>query len=169
MIMRSIVAICCVAGLLLLTAATPGVEPPDSHPESMPKGVAINWDKPIEFRLDSHGVEWRGNRYHLVQLGTMEFHLDKESGALKGEIKGAYHSFDDVDYEISAAVFDRDDALLGVAKTNLHVPRIWLGKIMMTSVKLDLDFGASLDYERAASFKVAISKRKVLTPDQWQK
>ena len=34
---------------------------------------------------------------------------------------------------------------------------------------ISLDFGVSLDYVHAAAFMVSISKRKVLTPDDWQK
>jgi hypothetical protein len=50
-----------------------------------------------------------------------------------------------------------------------HVQRLWLGKVMTMAQRINLDFGRSLDYPKAASFMIAVSKRKVMTPDEWQK
>ena len=69
----------------------------------------------------------------------------------------------------SAAVFDNTGKLLGAARSRCNVRRMWEGNMVHRGQQIALDFGVSLDYAQAASFMVSISKRKVLTPDDWQK
>jgi len=39
----------------------------------------------------------------------------------------------------------------------------------MSAQTITLDFGRSLDYPNVTAFMLTVSKRKVLTPDDWQK
>lgn len=125
--------------------------------------------RPIEINVRSPGVTWNGGTFHLVSLGRIEFSLDRDSGALSAEVRGGVTTFDDVRYDVSGAVFDEAGILLGTARAECEVPREWLGKCLTMQKTLTLDFGVSLDYARAKTFAIAISNRKVLTPDQWQK
>ena len=77
--------------------------------------------------------------------------------------------FDNVDYDISAAVFDAAGQMLGSARAQCKVQRMWAGNVCRTGRTITLDFGISSDYTRAAAFAVSVSNRKVLTPDDWQK
>ena len=70
---------------------------------------------------------------------------------------------------IGGAVFGSDGQLLGTARAEQKVQRVWLGRTLQSSVTVTLDFGSSLDYADARTFQISISKRKVLTPDAWQK
>ena len=74
-----------------------------------------------------------------------------------------------MDYDVSVAVFDATGKLLGAARSRCDVRRMWAGKMAQIAATIGLDFGVSLDYEHAAAFMVSISKRKVLTPDEWMK
>ena len=102
-----------------------------------------------------------------MHLGSIRFDLDKND-FLKADIQAGLTGFDDVDYDISAAVFDAAGQMLGTARAQCRVKRMWAGTVRMTAQTIRLDFGVSLDYTRAAAFAVSVSKRKVLTPDKWQ-
>jgi hypothetical protein len=130
--------------------------------------TAIAFGRPIPVDVKSAGVEWKGHTYHLVRIGRAEFHLAEE-GRLKAVLSAGITTFDDVDYEVHAAVFDAAGRLLGTAKAPCKVQRIWVGKTLLSAVKLELDFGVSRAYAQAKSFTLAVSDRKVLTPDDWQK
>jgi hypothetical protein len=123
----------------------------------------------IPLAVQSSGVEWHGNTYHLVSLGSIQFKLDKQTNRLTADIRAGIAGFDDVDYDVSVAVFDTTGRLLGAARTRCNVRRMWAGGMWNSAETISLDFGVSLDYEHAATFMVSISKRKVLTPDEWKK
>ena len=122
----------------------------------------------IPLAVRSAGVTWKGYTSHLVELDSIRFHLDK-SGRLTAEILAEVTLFDDVDYDISGAVFDAAGQMLGSARAQCKVRRMWAGGVKTMAQTITLDFGVSLDYARAVAFVVSISNRKVLTPDEWQK
>ncbi|MEI7729752.1 MAG: hypothetical protein WCO56_09265 [Verrucomicrobiota bacterium] len=130
--------------------------------------VPLKLGTSIPLSVQSDGVTWRGHTFHLVSLGSTEFDLDTND-CLKAEIKAGVACFDDVDYDISCAVFDAAGQLLGTARTQCKVQRVWLGNLLVRAETITLDFGTSLDYKRAVGFAIGISNRKVLTPDQWPK
>jgi hypothetical protein len=131
--------------------------------------IALKFGASIPLSIQSDGVEWKGTVYHLLGLGSIQFALEKGSDHLTAHIKAGTTSFDAVDYDISGAVFDATGRMLGVARAQCHVDRTWLGHVLMSSQTITLDFGRSLDYSNASAFMLTVSKRKVLTPDDWQK
>jgi hypothetical protein len=130
--------------------------------------VTLKFGTSIPLSVQSAGVEWKGHTFHLVSLGSIKFDLDKNN-RLKADIQAGVTEFDDVDYDISAAVLDAAGQLLGTARTQCKVQRVWAGNVLHSPRTITLDFGESSDYPRAAGFAVSISNRKVLTPDDWQK
>jgi hypothetical protein len=152
------------AGLLVLPAAAARAENEPLAPILTP----LAFNKPIKLDVKSHGVEWRGNTYQLVKLHQVEFRLDVRPH-LTALVKGAQLTFDDVDYDVHAAVFGEHGVLLGTARGLVSVARLWAGKPALTEVELKLDFGLSEAYPQAKSFCLAITRRKVLTPDDWAK
>ena len=155
-------------GLSLVAPATPQKEA--TKPEASPcRAIPFKLERSIPLAIQSSGVEWRGNTYHLLSLGSIRFDLDKQTSRLKAEIRAGVASFDDVDYDVSAAVFDATGKLLGATRSRCNVRRMWAGRMEHYGQQIALDFGVSLDYAQAATFMVSISKRKVLTPDDWQK
>jgi hypothetical protein len=158
------------AGILSLLPWRLTAQPSFNAP---PAGVVTNlipltMGASIPLAVQSAGVEWKGNTFHLVRLGSICFDLDKSS-RLTAEIQAGVTMFDDVDYDISGAVFDAAGQLLGSARAQCKVQRMWAGTVFSMAQTIRLDFGISLDYARAAAFAVSISNRKVLTPDEWQK
>lgn len=130
--------------------------------------MALKLNEPARIAVKSKGVVWKGNTFHLLSLHEAEFQLGARPH-LKGRIKGSTVTFDDVDYEVHAAVFGKEGELLGTAKALQPVERVWLGKPLTSPAELTLDFGISEAYRNATTFSIAISDRKVLTPDQWAK
>jgi hypothetical protein len=122
----------------------------------------------LPIQAESAPVRWKGQEYRLVRLGEARF-FQSPRGRVTAELKGGTLTFDDVEYEVHAALFDAAGKLLGTAHTLCPVSRIWLGKPALTSTTLSLDFGISKAYARAEWFTVSITERDVLTPDQWQK
>ncbi len=133
-----------------------------------PPKVPLKLGASIPLSVESAGVTWKGNTYHLVQLASIKFNLDK-SECLKADIQAGVTEFDNVNYDISAAVFDDAGQMLGSARAQCKVQRVWPGAVISTARTITLDFGVSSDYMRAATFAVSVSNRKVLTPDDWQR
>jgi hypothetical protein len=133
-----------------------------------PGAVPLALDRQLDLRVESQGIRWREYTYHLVRLNRARFHLDERS-RLTAVLTGGLTTFDDVDYDVHVAVFDAVGDLLGTARTACPVERIWLGKVITSRVELKLDFGISHAFANARTFTVAITDRKVLTPDDWQK
>lgn len=140
-------------------------KPPDV---AVPNLVPLKLGTSIPLAVQSAGVAWKGYAFHLVSLGSIRFDLDKND-CLKADIQAGLTEFDDVDYDISGAVFDAAGQLLGSARAQCKVRRMWAGDVKQTARTITLDFGVSLDYARAAVFAVSVSNRRVLTPDDWQK
>lgn len=161
-------AVSMVSIVLVCTAPGQSKSKPQSAGASSARLRPLELGRKIPLNTESHPVQWKTNTYHLVKLGSVQFELDKDSSHLQAEIQASTTSFDNVDYDISTAVFDASGALLGTARTDCNVQRIWLGALLMSQPKLALDFGNSLDYGSASSFMISISRHKVLTPDQWQ-
>jgi hypothetical protein len=151
-------------GTLILNDA----EPTGHREVAVTNTVPLELGSSIPLAVQSPGVAWKGNTYHLVNLGSVRFDLD-QSDCLKADIQAGLTSFDNVDYDISGAVFDAAGQMLGSARAQCKVERLWLGGVKRTGRTIRLDFGVSLDYRRAAAFVVSVSNRKVLTPDDWQK
>jgi len=161
----------CIA-LVSVCLVTSNGQPPsqkDDQPAKEERLIPLKFGTSIPLSIQSDGVEWKGNVYHLLGLGSIQFALEKGSDHLTANIKAGTTSFDDVDYDISGAVFDSAGRMLGVARAQCHVNRTWLGRVLMSSQSITLDFGRSLDYSNATAFLLTVSKSKVLTPDEWQK
>jgi hypothetical protein len=172
--LRSFVAVVALSSLavgsgLIIAAPAPPLNGTKKPAASPTLAIPLKLGRSIPLGIQSSGVEWRGNTYHLVGLGSIQFELDKQTSRLKADVKAGVTAFDDVDYDVSAAVFDATGKLLGAARSRCGVQRDWAGKVAATCTTVNLDFGVSLDYAQAASFMVSISKRKVLTPADWQK
>ncbi len=149
------------AGILTLLPWLLAAQP---SPNAPPTGVVTNLlplklGSSIPLGVQSPGVSWRGDTYHLVRLGSITFDLDKND-SLKADIQAGLTSFDDVDYDISGAVFDGAGQMLGTARAQCKVQRGWIGNVIRTAQTIRLDFGVSLDYTRAASFAVSVSNRR---------
>jgi hypothetical protein len=145
---------------------------PDAPPipgSSTAGAIPLEFGKAIPIRVQSAPVTWRGNSFRLVSANSIRFDFDPASGRLKAELRAGLTTFDDVDYDISVAVFDVKGSLLGVARSECQVQRMWTGIVGVEARKVPFDFGISLDYAQARNFMLSISQRKVLTPDEWQK
>src|SRR5689334_20449421 len=156
-------------GICLISSNGQPQSQKSEQPASGDHLIPLKFGTSIPLSIQSDGVEWKGHVYHLLGLGSIEFALEKGSDHLTAVIKAGTTSFDDVDYDISVAVFDAAGRMLGVARAQCHVDRTWLGRVLMSSETIKLDFGRSLDYSNATGFMLTVSKRRVLTPDDWQK
>jgi len=102
-----------VGALLGLAANEP--EQTERRAVAVPNLVPLRLGSPIPLAVRSASVAWRGDTYHLVHLGSIRFDLDKNA-CLKADIQAGVTEFDNVDYDISAAVFDAAGQMLGTAR-----------------------------------------------------
>ena len=155
-----------VGGCVAAAPASPQAGPKNREGSPGPT-IPLMLGSSIPLAIESPAAEWRGQPIHLVKLTSIQFDLDKPTGRLKADIKADVRTFDNVAYDVSVAVFDAGGKLLGALRGGCNVQRILDGKSTILPRTIGLDFGISLDYERAASFMVGISNRKVVTPEEW--
>ena len=149
-------AVATAAGLALVFTAQGQSKGKSQKADASRAGLLpLELGRKIPLNTESHPVQWRTNTYHLVRLGSIQFELDKDSSRLQAQIQASTTSFDNVDYDISAAVFDASGALLGTGRADCNVQRVWLGALLTSVPKLTLDFGTSLDYGSASSFMIS--------------
>lgn len=130
----------------------------------------------------------RGGAFHLIRYHEIEFALAASEDtrlvdiaatedapilaplppSLTAELHGGMFTYDQVTYRLSGAVFDDQGRLLGTASTEVPVQRIWLGAIGLMQHKIQLDFGPSRAWARAAEVHLSISDMPTLSPDEWQ-
>ena len=150
-----------------------GTTPPESSSPGRvqvpARPLPLRISDPTKLDIQSAPVHWQGGPVHLVTLASFRCELDATTKQLTASIEGSLLTFDEVDYDVSAVVFDRWGEVLGAARAVCKVPRIWLGVYASQPVALNLDFGRSNRFADATHVMVAISDRDVLTPDQWQK
>ena len=161
-----------VLGLAIVIIATQGVSAEDRQvfePLTLQVTHKISLGKKLPLDIRSSGVEWENQTWHLLELANIQFLLDRES-RFTAEIEGDVCHFDNIDYTVYCAVFDASGTLLGTASVLVQVKRIWRGIVISEIVKtFSLDFGISTNFRKAKYFAIAISERKVLTLDMWQK
>jgi hypothetical protein len=167
-IIRRALPVVLALSVLPLLAAFAGGAPSSPTQSIHPPREALKSGEPIGLNVESAGVAWRGNTYHLVRLGTARFRLVDDTH-LTATVQGAVTTFDNVDYTLHAAAFDRANRLLGTAQAPVHVDRIWLGKVLLEPRELKLDFGLSNAYRDLEYVTFTLSERDVLAPDRWLK
>ena len=161
----SSLATCVTAGL---TADSVSKRRHGGH-RSTPERIPFEFEKAVRLEMTSTPVIWQEQPFHLVTLNAATLVLDRDQDQLTARVAAAILTFDNVDYDISICIFDSDHLLLGVARTQCKVPRVWAGRFFSQSKNLHFDFGISRAWQRATSLQVSISDRAVLTPDAWQK
>jgi hypothetical protein len=114
------------AGILPLMPRLLTAQP---SPNAPPTGVVANLvplrlGSSIPLAVQSAGVAWKGSTFHLVRLGSITFDLD-QNDCLKADIQAGLTGFDNVDYDISGAVFDAAGQMLGSARAPCKVQRLW--------------------------------------------
>ena len=122
-------------------------------------------------KLDCHSdnVEWNGGFVQLLRFSSLSFSLDPDTNQVSAIAKGRLITFDDVEYLLSLALFDKEGAFLGAATKTCQVQRIWLGVYASQGISIEFDFKSSSRYPAADRFAFSISSEKVLTPSDWQK
>ena len=66
---------------------------------AVPNIAPLKLGASIPLSVQSAGVTWKGNTFHLVHLGSIRFDLDK-SDRLKADIRAGLTQFDNVDYDM---------------------------------------------------------------------
>src|ERR1700759_4345725 len=62
--------------------------------------ISIKFGSPIPLKVQSNPVEWKGNKFSLVKLGSLRFNLERDTGRLTAEAEAGVTTFDNVDYDI---------------------------------------------------------------------
>jgi RNA polymerase sigma factor (sigma-70 family) len=129
----------------------------------VPGAVALQFDRKLTIGVTSRSIKVGESELEIVKIGTGTFHLTPE-GHLTATLNAGVTQYAKVDYLIYAAVFDARGVLLGTAAHKEAVERVRLGGIPMMMRKIELDFGTSRDFSKAAFVVVSISNPEVPEP-----
>jgi len=94
-----------------LVKPSPNAPPPGAVTNLVPLKLGSS----IPLAVQSPGVAWKGNTFQLVRLNSIRFDLAKND-VLNADIQAGLTEFDDVDYDVSGAVFDAAGQMLGTAR-----------------------------------------------------
>ncbi len=114
-------------------------------------------DEPIKTGFRALPVTWRGRKYYICRISSVEFHLDEES-RLTATASADVITFTRMDCVVHAAVFDEKGRLLATARADCEIYEQWLSTISMEYWTIELDFDVSADYGRAKYFSIAINE-----------
>ena len=93
--------------------------------------------------------------------------MDKNQN-LTAKVTGDVTHFDNVQYRLHVALFDKSGGLLGTASTVIEAKRFGVGYVGRARDKVfSLNFGVSRAYTQTGYFALALSDVPVATPDQW--
>ena len=122
----------------------------------VPGAIALTLDRQIAIRASSQPIRVSGSDLHVLSVGTGTFHLS-DDGRLTAKVNAGVAQYANAEFRIYAAVFDAKGVLLGTASHVEAVERVRLGAMPTEFRHVDLDFGKSRDFGRAAYFSVAVS------------
>ena len=143
---------------------TRGAFAADSRPAGpIPGAIAFELDREIRLVASSEPVRLPGGDFRVLSVGTATFHLG-DDGRLTAKLNAAVAQYAPVEYRIYVAVFDAKGVLLGTASHVESVERIRLGRMPTMFRHVDLDFGKSRDFRRAAYASVAVSNPEFPLP-----
>jgi hypothetical protein len=146
-----------------LAAAASGVAFAPVPRPVIPGAIPLTLGNAIKIAARSSPVKVGKADLHIIRIGTGTFDLDKDA-RLTAKLKAGVTQFAEVEYWISAAVFDKAGKLLGTAQHKEKVQYIRLGAILTLSRDIELDFGISRAFKDAALVAVAISQPEVPGP-----
>lgn len=154
------------SGLVGLTVA-PGLAAAGDEPEAgrqdfppLRGAFPLKWGQATEVGARSNPIKGGKHDIHIITIQSAKFDLDSDS-RLTVTLRAMIVQHAQVDYWISAAVFDAEGRLLGAASHKEAVRRVMLGRVGMTTRDIALDFGLSNGYGRAAFATVAVGERDV--------
>lgn len=134
-----------------------------STKDSLPDSVRIQIDEQVPISARSAPVKVGEREMHIISFGTGVFHLDKDS-RLTAILNAAVAQYTEMEYRIVVAVFDGAGRLLGAAHHDESVSYVRLGLMPTLFREINLDFGVSNAFRRAAFAVIAISERDVPDP-----
>jgi hypothetical protein len=140
----------------LLTRGAFAAEPRPAGPAPVPGAIALELDREIRLGASSEPIRLPGGDFRVLNVGTATFHL-ADDGHLTARLNAAVAQYASADYRIYAAMFDAKGVLLGTASHVESVERIRLSRMPTVFRHVDLDFGKSRDFRRAAYASVAVS------------
>jgi len=149
-------AIGATGGVHLMSRGALAADPRASGAEPVPGAIALTLDRQIPIRASSEPIRLPGGDLRVLSVGTATFHLS-DDGHLTAKLNAAVAEYANAEYRIYAAVFDAKGLLLGTASHVESVERIRLGAMPTEFRHVDLDFGKSRDFRRAAYASVAVS------------
>lgn len=130
---------------------------------SVPNAIPIKFDEKVRISIGSAPVKPGAQELHIVSIGTGLFHLDKDS-RLTAVLNAGVAQYTNMEYRIVVAVFDPAGQLLGTAHHDESVSYIRLSVMPRLLREINLDFGISKAFSRAAFAVIAISDRDVPEP-----
>ncbi len=129
-----------------------------------PGAVLLEFDKPIQINAASVPVKYRDQDLSVVRIGAGVFRLGRDF-ALTGRLSASVAPCESGNYLICARVFDARGAMLGAASQEVPVELEIVSGVTVTDFPdIQLDFGRSKDFSRAAFLAVSIDRQSSASP-----
>lgn len=137
------------------------------------KLIPFELDKSIGISIHSSLVKSNQKEVCLLNLSKIDFHLDTNSRLTTKLAVASTNGWTDlpaiVTYIIHLAVFDEKGKLLGTASASCKLyPSSIASARMAYGFHVSLDFGTSLNYDKAKYFVLAISEPEIKKRDATQ-
>jgi hypothetical protein len=129
----------------------------------VPDAIPIKLGELVRISVQSAPLKVGKRDLHIVSIGTGLFHLDKDA-RLTAVLNAGVMQYANMEYRIVVAVFDAVGQLLGVAQQDESVSYIRLGVTPRLVREINLDFGISKAFSRAAFAVTAVSERDAPEP-----
>jgi hypothetical protein len=118
---------------------------------------------PLEILARSNPVKGKDRDAYVITIEKVTFDVAGDS-RLTAKLFTMIVQMAQVDYWISAAVYDAKGKLHGAASHMEAVKRVMLGRVVMATRDITLDFGISKGFARAAFATVVVGERDVPIP-----
>jgi RNA polymerase sigma-70 factor (ECF subfamily) len=141
----------------------PGAKDDKAVPPPVPGAVPLEFDRKITLGAKSEPVKLGKVDLYIVTVGTGTFHLTRE-GRLTATLNAGVTEHANVDYWVYAAVLDAKGKLLGATSHKEAVERVRERVTPTILRQIELDFGTSKDFTKAAYVVVSISNPDVPEP-----
>ncbi|MCD0459581.1 hypothetical protein LOC72_08845 [Roseiconus lacunae] len=121
---------------------------------------------PFNINRASPPITYREQPINIIRLDSGTLHLDAND-RLVGKIHAHVAQYNDINLDVSFAVFDENTELLGTARHTEVVRKVYISAMMATTENWIIDFGRSKTFHNAS--KLAVAFHDVPVPNPFEK
>ena len=122
----------------------------------MSNTIDVEINREFTIHVASPQLQLESSKPSLVYLESGILTADKHD-RLTATISATIKTYSNVEYRISAALFDDQNSLLGSATNQISIKYVRLGRMGMTYRDIEFDFGCSRTYRNVSRLMLAFN------------